>query len=116
MPSKYETASDEAVPIARSIIARELVEKYKLRETEVAAYLDVAQAAISKYVRGRYSRKLEEKISEIEAEMEGRRKLIDRYIKGISEGRKEYVGVCICTLCNAMNGFQCRFSKAGPAV
>jgi predicted transcriptional regulator len=116
LPSKYETASDEAVPIARSIIARELIGKYKLKETEVAGYLDVAQAAISKYVRKKYSRKLNRRISEIEAEIESHRKQIDFYIEKISEGKKEYVGVCICTLCNAINGFPCKFSKAGDAA
>ena len=95
MPSKYETASDEAVPIARSIIARELVGKYKLNETEVAGYLGVAQAAISKYVRKKYSRKLNKRI-----------------VEKISEGKKEYVSICICTLCKSINGFPCKFSKA----
>ena len=112
MPSKYETASEDAVPIARSIIARELMGKYKLKETEVAAYLGVAQAAISKYAHRKYSRRLNVRIREIEAKIEDSRKLIDRYIENISEGKKEYVGICICTLCNAINGFPCKFSKA----
>ncbi len=112
MPSKYETASDEAVPIARSIIARELVGKYKLNETEVAGYLGVAQAAISKYVRKKYSRKLNKRIAEIEAQIEAHRKPIDLYIEKISEGKKEYVSICICTLCKSINGFPCKFSKA----
>jgi predicted transcriptional regulator len=112
LPSKYETASDEVVPIARSIIARELVEKYKLKETEVAGYLGVAQAAISKYVRKKYSRKLNKRIAEIEAQIEAHRKPIDLYIEKISEGKKEYVSICICTLCKSINGFPCKFSKA----
>ncbi len=116
MPSKYETASDEAVPIARSIIARELIEKYRLTETEVAGYLGVAQAAISNYVRRKYSARLNERIGEIEAEIENHRKQIDQYIEQISEGRKEYVDVCVCTLCKAINGFPCKFSKAGDAA
>lgn len=116
MPSKYETASEEAVPIARSIIARELVGKYGLRETEVAGYLGVAQAAISKYVRKRYSRRLADRISELESKLEGHRKQIDLYIKNISEGKKEYVGICICTLCSLINGIECRFSKAAGNV
>ena len=115
MPSKYESASDETVPIARSIIARELIRKYKLKETDVASYLDVAQAAISKYLRKKYSKRLKDRISAIESEIESNRKQIDFYIGKISEGKKEYVGVCICTLCNAMNGFPCKFSKAGSA-
>ncbi|VVB77251.1 Uncharacterised protein [uncultured archaeon] len=114
MPSKYETASDDAVPIARSIIARELIAKYKMKEMEVAGHLGVAQAAISKYLHQKYSDRLNSRVAEIEAKLEKNRKLIDFYIEKISEGHREYVGVCICTLCSAINGFPCKFSHAGP--
>ena len=110
MTSKYEVAAHETVPIVRSIIAKELMEKYKMKEMEVAGYLDVAQAAVSKYVREKYSEKLKGKVDEIEAEVEKNRELIDTYIKNIAEGRKEYVGVCICTICSAVNDFFCKFS------
>jgi len=113
LPSKYEMASDDAVPIARSIIARELVEKYLMKETEAANCLGIAQAAVSKHLRRKYSKRLNDRISEIEEKIKSNRKEIDFYIEKISEGKKEYVGVCICTLCNAINGFPCRFSKAG---
>ena len=44
MPSKYEIAAEETVPFARSMIARALVRKYKMKEVEVAERLGVAQA------------------------------------------------------------------------
>lgn len=112
MPSKYEVAADETVPIARSIIAKELIEKYSLKETEVADYLGVAQAAISKYVTEKYSENLKGRIEEIEKKIESNRELIDDYIQKISEGKQEYVRVCICTICNIANDFSCSFSHA----
>lgn len=110
MPSKYEVAADETVPVARSIIARELVEKYKMKEAEAAKYLGVAQAAISKYITEKYSDSLKEKVRETELKMQEKRELIDYYIKKISEGKQEYVNVCICTICSIANNLLCTFS------
>jgi predicted transcriptional regulator len=115
MPSKYETASDETVPIVRLLIAKELIKKYKLKETEVASYLGVAQAAVSKYMTGKYSERLKERIKVIEGKMQGHRELIDSYIRKISEGKKEYAGICICTICGFANGFFCAFSSSGQS-
>ena len=112
MPSKYEVASDETVPIARSIIAKALVKKYNLKETEVAGHLGVAQAAVSKYITEKYSDNLKTKAKEIEGKMGNRRELIDSYISKIAEGKQEYVNVCICTICSTTNDFFCAFSHA----
>lgn len=112
MPSKYEVAADETVPIARSIIAKALVEKYGLNETEVAGYLGVAQAAVSKYVTERYSKKLKVQVKEVEQKIKSNRGLVDAYIQKIAEGKKEYVNVCICTICAIANNFFCTFSHA----
>lgn len=117
MPSKYEVASDETVPAARSIIARALVGRYHMKEVEVAKYLGVAQAAVSKYVTGKYSDNIRDRIRGMEAKLQAHRDLIDGYIKRISEGKEEYVNVCICTMCSMANDFACAFSHAGkPAT
>ena len=112
MPSKYELASDETVPVARSIIAKALIGKYNLTESEAAKRLGVAQAAVSKYVTGKYSDNIRGKIKSMEAKMQDQKELIDVYMKKISEGREEYVNACICTMCNVANGFNCAFSHA----
>lgn len=112
MPSKYEIASDETVPVARSIIAKALVEKYNIKEKDIARYLGVAQAAVSKYITEKYSDNLKQKIEEIEKKIEDRRELIDVYIKNIAEGREEYVNVCVCTICSVANNIACSFSHA----
>lgn len=112
MPSKYETISEGTVPAAKSIIARALVLKHNMKEKDVAEYLGVAQAAISKYITEKYSDRLKEKVAEIEGKIQGQRELIDSYIRKISEGREEYVSVCICTICSIANNIACAFSHA----
>ncbi len=77
-----------------------------MKEQEIAKYLDVAQAAVSKYLNDNYS----EKIKEIEAKID--RKKIDAYIAKIAQGRKEFANICICTVCHDQNLFDCKFSKA----
>lgn len=98
-------ASSEIMPAVRSIIAKELKYRYKMKEQEIAATLDVAQAAVSKYLNGKYS----EKIKAIEAKID--RSRIDGYIAKIAQGKKAYTNVCMCTICGKENPFDCKFSK-----
>jgi predicted transcriptional regulator len=106
MINGYMRATKLIVPAARSIIAKELNEKYEMTEQEIANYLDVAQAAVSKYLKGRYSNE----IMKIEAGID--RSAIAGHVSRIAAGRKEYAGMAICTICSMENGFACRFSKA----
>ncbi|MDE1856236.1 MAG: hypothetical protein KGH49_03315 [Candidatus Micrarchaeota archaeon] len=107
MPSVYEIATNEVVPAIRSYIAKELIEKHNLSEARVASLLDVAQAAVSKYINGKYS----DKVKEIEAKLN--KEVIDNYIAQIAEGKKQYVTACICKLCQSFSNFNCCFSSAG---
>ncbi len=102
----YEIATNEIIPAIRSYIAKELVNKHKLSEDAVAGLLDVAQAAVSKYMNGKYS----DRVKEIEAKLNT--KLIDSYIAKIAEGNKQYVNMCVCKLCQSVNAFNCSFSSA----
>lgn len=112
MPSKYEIAAEETVPFARSMIARALVRKYKMKEVEVAERLGVAQAAISKYITESDSRLLTERAKNIESKIRSERAMIDAYIGKIAEGKREYVNTCICSICRAANDLDCAFSHA----
>ena len=103
----YIRATNMVVPAARAIISKELKHRYKLTETEIAGYLGIAQAAVSKYLKGRYS----ERIKAIE-------KGIDigpvrGYLDRIAAGKREYANMAICTICSKENYFNCKFSKAG---
>src|SRR5437899_2710158 len=50
LPSEIETKT--LIPALRAILAKKLIEEYKIREEEVSKLLGVTQAAISNYVRG----------------------------------------------------------------
>ncbi len=114
MPSMYEIAADETVPAARAMIAKMLIEKYGMKEAKVAELIGVTQAAISKYVNKKMYR-VNEKIKNIESKLGDEKKLLETYVKNLSEDHKEYVDVYICTLCNKVNGFKCALSHAEQA-
>src|SRR5437588_8033995 len=101
MPTMYETATNEIVPAIRSYIAKELVNKHKMSEESVAKLLDVAQAAISKYLNGKYS----ERVKEIERTLN--KDILEKYINEIVEGSKVHLNACICKLCQSVNSFDC---------
>src|SRR5437016_6089955 len=50
LPSEIETKT--LIPALRAILAKKLIEEYKIGEEEVSKLLGVTQAAISNYVRG----------------------------------------------------------------
>ncbi len=77
-----------------------------MKEAMIAYYLDVAQAAVSKYLNGKYS----DRIKEVEAKID--KSSIGEYIKKIAEGKKVYTNLCVCKVCGVLNDFGCTFSKA----
>jgi predicted transcriptional regulator len=52
----YERAMRETIPAVRIAIAKALRESYGMKEIEIANQLGIAQAAVSKYLGGRYSK------------------------------------------------------------
>lgn len=105
MISGYERAYKEIVPAARAALILELKEKYHIKEEAISEYLGITQAAISKYVNGKYS----SKIKEIAEKMD--RKTIEEYAAMIASGRPEMVNKYLCTICNTLNRFDCGFSS-----
>lgn len=112
MTSKYEITAEGYVPAARAIIAHALVEKYHISEVEAAKRMGVAQAAISKYITGKYSKRLKEKMEELGEKIDNNRQLVDSYIKNVAAGKDEHASACICSLCGMANDFSCSFSRA----
>ncbi|MDE1869575.1 MAG: hypothetical protein KGH71_01140 [Candidatus Micrarchaeota archaeon] len=106
MASVYETAANETIPAVRSYMAKELVNTHNLSEEKVGELLDVAQAAVSKYVNGKSSKR----VRAVEKSLD--KKLIDRYVEKIAQGDKRYVSACICTVCRTISKCECAFSKA----
>ena len=103
----YGRADKEIIPAARLFIATVLKKRYNMTEQEIADRLGVAQAAVSKYLNGKSSRR----ISEIkETIMKDER--FNFYIERIYEKKEHYVELCICTICRALTNAECRFSYA----
>lgn len=105
MASGYEIAAKEVIPAVRTLIARELKERYGMKEVDIAQRLSVAQAAVSKYLAGKYSARVREITRRIDM------KYVDAYIGKIAEGKTEYANMCICTVCKHLNDFGCTFSS-----
>lgn len=57
------------IPAARAAIAKALDKKYAMSQQQIAKSLGVAQAAVSKYLSGRYSKR----IKAVEKLIEGKR-------------------------------------------
>lgn len=114
MPAKfvtrYETAYKVIVPAIRAKIARELSTKHKMKEEEIAALMNLTQAAISKYLSGKYSeriKKFEEKISN---------EMVEKHAALIAKYRKEYVDSCICAMCNIVGTSGCPVAASSENV
>ncbi|MHB1830124.1 MAG: transcriptional regulator [Candidatus Micrarchaeaceae archaeon] len=105
MANGYQRASKEIVPAARLLIAKQLKERYNMSETNIAAVMGVAQAAVSKYLNGKYSKTVERISRELDA------RGMDKYIPSIAKGDQKELKSCICSLCHSVNSFGCKFSS-----
>ncbi len=106
MINGYTRASKLIIPAARSVIAKELKERYHLTEQEIAARLGIAQAAVSKYLSGKYSDRIKDMESRISKEW------IAGKISLLAGGDRKYANSAICTVCKKENAFDCKFSSA----
>ncbi len=106
----YEKAANEVVPAARVVIAKQLKERYNLTEANIARILGVAQAAVSKYLNDEYSAVVDNASKKIDAAT------IDAHIGAIAKGSKPALKSCICSICNSMNSFGCKFSYVEGSV
>ncbi len=103
----YEKADKEVIPAARLFIATALKKRYNMTEQEIAERLGVAQAAVSKYLNGKSSKK----ISEIKERIMNDERF-NYYIEKIHERKENYVELCICTICRSITVAECKFSYA----
>ena len=101
----YEKAAKTIIPAARLRLARELKVRYNLTEGRIASILGVAQAAVSKYLNGNYSKSVDNFANQIDSSK------INCYIRGIAKGRNSDLKKCICSICASANKFDCKFSQ-----
>lgn len=101
MMSKCERASADVLPRARALIARKLVEVYKLSRTEAAKRMGLTQPAISQYMKEtRGKGQADEKGGGAFAS------LASEVAKGIAEGSvtRESLGLEMCRFCMLAEG------------
>ena len=92
-----ETVMKESLPILRSLIVKDLIEKYGFSQVEVANKLGMTQAAISQYVSSKRGIKKSAKI-----EKSSKLKTMARQIsKDIAENNRSDFDVTtlLCKLC-----------------
>ncbi len=83
----YEMVYRTAVPTLRAMIARRLIGEYGLSQEEVAKKLEITQAAVSYYIKGKRAALLKlDDVSEIRSKMD---ELADILFKG-EMSRKEF--------------------------
>ncbi|MGC8547451.1 MAG: helix-turn-helix domain-containing protein [Candidatus Micrarchaeia archaeon] len=107
MPSRYELANNEIIPVIRLELANELRNRYKLKQQQIAKKLEITQAEVSKYINQK-SASLSKKIEKLKEKLEANRDLINNYAELLT---KRDEGSSICELCQKLGGFNCPLSK-----
>ncbi len=102
MDPQCEIIGKYVLPIFRSMLAKELVQKYKLSQTEAAKKLGTTQAAVSQYINSKRAHKgiehVEEFLPKIQAMAgETARKLIDKEISAV-DVTPDFCHLCV-TFC-----------------
>ena len=110
------------LPALRKEVAKELVEKHKLRQKEVASMLDITEAAVSQYLkhkRGKgveFSNKEHERIQAAAALMLKQKKNVARLLyelsatfRGSSTMCKIHRGLEDTTGCTICKGIKCHY-------
>jgi predicted transcriptional regulator len=99
MMSKCERAAGDVLPRARALIARKLVEVYKLSRTDAAKRMGLTQPAISQYMKETRGRRSADEKGEFAA-------LAGVVAKGLAEGSvtKESLESEMCRFCRLAEG------------
>ncbi len=102
--SKYEKAYKEIIPAARAALIVELSKNHGIKEDAISEYVGITQAAISKYLNGKYSDRIKSTMEKIDKEM------LKEYTEKIRNETPRALNKYLCTACSKLNGFDCRFS------
>jgi predicted transcriptional regulator len=105
----YEIAVKQVIPAARLSIIRSLSSKYMLNETQISRIMGISQAAVSKYLSGKYSNgvvHMEKKVDQALVEE------CARAVAGMGRKGEGTVNMYICRICKNVNDFGCKFSRA----
>jgi predicted transcriptional regulator len=98
MVARCETVGKYILPVFRSLIARELINTYKLTQVDAAQRLGTTQAAISQYINSKRAFKGTEKLGDIMPQLQAMACDAARRLAK-HEMRPEEISVDFCKLC-----------------
>lgn len=98
MSVKCEVFVKKFLPAFRSLIAKELIEKYNFSQIEAAAKLGITQAAVSQYFHSKRGSKEAERLETLI------RPMIEEAARRIAESEKPAMKAEFCKLCRALCG------------
>jgi predicted transcriptional regulator len=101
MSPRCETIGKYVLPLFRSLVAKELINTYKLTQVEVAKKLGTTQAAISQYVNSKRAYKGAEQFEGILPRLQTMAKSAARRLAN-NELNPDEVSVDFCKLCSSV--------------
>ncbi|HID16716.1 TPA: helix-turn-helix domain-containing protein [Candidatus Bathyarchaeota archaeon] len=96
MAVRCEVFVKKLLPAFRSLIAKELIEKYNFSQIEAAAKLGITQAAVSQYFHSKRGYKEAERLEALIKPM------IEEAARRIAESEKPKIEAELCRLCKAL--------------
>jgi predicted transcriptional regulator len=107
MDPQCEIIGKYVLPIFRSMLAKELVQKYKLSQTETAKKLGTTQAAVSQYLSSKRAYKGVEQVEEYMPKIKAMaadtaRKLVNKEISA-KDVTPDFCSLCV-TFCRKEHG------------
>ncbi len=101
MRTEYENMVKEFLPALRAGAAKKLVGEYGVSQMEAARMLQTTQAAVSKYLNGRYSAKVKA------LESSFREGEVEEFVKDLMAGDEYDAQKIVCRMCSRGLSFEC---------
>jgi predicted transcriptional regulator len=95
MVTNYEIAHGKVIPAFRRSVAVEMANTYHLKQSQIAGYLGVTQAAVSKYLHSKGK--------------SAHTKHIEEFIAAVMSGNQKEGRDAMCRGCQATRKFDCAF-------
>ena len=102
MRTEYENMVKEFLPALRASAAKMMANEYKMSQMKIAKALNTTQAAVSKYLSGKYSNS----VKRFEKTFE--RSEVETFVRNVVENSGYDAQRIVCALCSRNLSFRCR--------
>ncbi len=115
MLTPCEVAVKSVIPAIRALMAKELLEKYDMKQNQVAEILGISQSAVSKYTKKTRGHTIEiDGIKEIEKPI---KQMITLLVKGTNQNTEAFKFFCQTCVIIREKGLMCKFcQKTDPKI